>query len=202
MKVLHRVAELRKLQGMSQEELGIGIGRNKWFIGRLESGAQDLDLTTANEIAKKLRVDVGDVLAVTTSASSEPGIGFSEDVSPFKPGPSDRISSPAGPNRFLYAVETDACANAGIAKGDIIEIDLDAKAVRRVQMGDVVVALYHPPGEPQSAKELLRQFLPPTLLVTNAPRGENARSIDLSIEDAHIVGVVVGTRKNRSLGGN
>lgn len=194
-KLLHRVEELRKSRGMSQEELGNLIGRNKWFISRLEKGVQDLDLATANEIAKKLRVDVGDVLAVTTSASAEPGAGFSEDVKEYEPASGDKIAKPTEPNRRLYEVLTDACANAGIGKGDIIEIDLDVQVIRTMRMGDIAVVLYHPPGERSGAKELLRQFMPPTLLITNAPRGENARSIDPSIEDAQIVGVFVGLRR-------
>jgi DNA-binding XRE family transcriptional regulator len=197
-KVLHRIEELRKLRGQTQEELGDSIGRNKWFINRLEKGQQELDLTTAHDIAKKLRVDVGEVLAVTTSVSTEPGAGFVEDVRSYVQQAGQRPIMPSDPSHMLYEVVTEACANAGIPKGFIIEVDPDKKAIRDVAMGDVVVVSYRAPGKEKGTKDLLRQFMPPQLVITNAPRGQNARMIDLSLEEAQIIGVFVGSRKPRN----
>lgn len=196
-KVLHRIEELRLARELTQEDVANAIGRNKWFISRLELGAQELDLPTAIQIANFFDVELSELVALTTTTPNR-AMAFVADVKPYKPNAGEKPLVPTDQANSLYIIETNACANLGHQQGDVIEVKTDAKAVRSVQIGEVVVVNYHPPGESQSAKELLREFVPPNLLITNAKRGHNARSIDLSLEDAQIVGIVVGSpRKAR-----
>ena len=54
--------------------------------------------------------------------------------------------------------------------------------------------------EPENSVQLLRQFVPPGLLITNAR--ENARSIDVMREPARVLAVITGVKKPSRNGRN
>lgn len=191
----HRIKALRDAAGLSQEQLALAIGRTKSVISRIEAGITGLDLDTAQKIADTLNVPLADVLGIGTP-SAAPARGFSEDVTPFAGDTLDSV--PLAPNEYRYTVNTSVVENAGIRAGDTVTVNDSAAAVAAVEPLDVVVVLYHHPADTEKATHLLRQFVPPSLLITNAR--DNARSIDTAREDAHIVGVVTSIKKRRPNG--
>lgn len=181
---------------MSQEQLALAIGRTKSVISRIEAGRTSLDLEIAQQIADTLNATLADVLGISTGG--KPLSGFAEDVTPYDAAGPQYPALP--PNQFRYLVATAACENAGVKPGDIVVIDDSAAAVGTVQSLDIVVVAYHHPQTPNKAAHLLRQFVPPSLLITNSGH-DNARSIDVAREDASIMGVVVSIHKKTRNGG-
>ena len=181
--IQHRIRELREAKGWSQERLAAEIGRTKSVISRLESGETKLDIEVAHRIATALAVPVQDVLGIEYVTK-----GFSEDIKAFDPPPSDPLRAFIADHRFAYIAQTDALDLAGVHRGDVLVINDSADAARNPQPLQIVSVLYHPSSNGK-ALHLLRQFVPPRLLITNSSQG-NDRPIDLVLEQATIVGVV------------
>lgn len=181
---------------MSQARLAEAIGRTKSVISRLEDGSTRLDLEVAASIAKVLDTTLAEVLDIETA---DPGrvAGFAEDLSPFDPPASDWRAGLKRDTRYLHIVETDVLDAMGIGKGDVVVIDIGADAVRAIQALQVAQVRWHPEGDFMKPRTLLRQYVPPRLLITNSTTG-NQRMIDLMADDAHIVGVVVDVLKRMS----
>jgi len=51
-----RVRELRRLKGLSQEELAFRAGLDRSFVGQVERGERNLNLTNIYKLAKGLSV--------------------------------------------------------------------------------------------------------------------------------------------------
>lgn len=185
--VTHRIKDLREARGWSQEQLGTAVKLSKYTISRIEGGAQKLDLPTAQKIADALQAPLAAVLGIVQPSS---GGGFAEDVAPYTALPSDPS---LGPNEYRYTVGTDACENAGVRRGDVVVVDDSAKAVAAIEPLDVVVVSYTHPDIPDTSVLMLRQFVPPGLLITNARA--NARSIDIAREPARILAVIRSVRR-------
>ena len=75
-----------------------------------------------------------------------------------------------------------------MSSGDLLLVNDSAAACKAVKPLQIVSVLYHPTSNGE-ALHLLRQFLPPRLLVTNSTV-DNQRPIDMVHERATIVGVV------------
>jgi transcriptional regulator with XRE-family HTH domain len=188
--VTHRIRQLRELRGLSQERLGVLIGRSKSVISRLEDGTTRLDIDVTKKIAKALDVSVAEVLGIETNGGPRLApAGLAEDIEPYMAEPGDPLAPLATDNRALYTVKTNAVQLAGIGRGDVVVMNESADACRRVKPLDVVRVLYHPPESPARAIELLRQYVPPRKLITNSAT-HDAPSLDTQIDDAHIVAVV------------
>lgn len=189
--VSHRIKELREMRGMSQERLGALIGRSKSVISRLEDGTTQLDLKITSKIADALGVSLAEVLNIETSGGPRLAPdGLAEDLKPYTALADDSLMSVnRGPNKSLYQVQTNAVELSGIRRGDIVEMDDSAEACRRVVPLQVVRVLYHPPNSPNRAFELLRLYLPPRKLITNSGSAD-APTLDMQLDDAHIVAVV------------
>jgi DNA-binding XRE family transcriptional regulator len=200
----HRIKEIRQRKKVSQERLGALIGRDKWFIYRLETGGQKLDLEIAQKIADALDVTLAEVVGVASAkdnggngALPSVGIGMSEDVTAYEPAPGDPLSAHVGDNRYLYRVDTDVLDLSGIRAGDIVVVDGGAEACAMRTPLQPVRVRYHPAGQFMEPISLLRLLVPPRLLITNGSRA-NHPSLDMERDDAHIVGVV--TAVHRRLG--
>lgn len=191
--VTHRIRELREARGLSQARLATAIGRTKSVISRIEDGTTRLDLDVATNIAKELGISLAEMLNIE---QSDPGrvTGFSEDLSPFSPPADDWRAPLQRDSRYLHTVESDVLDAMGIAKGDVVVVDISAEAVRGIQPLQVAQVRWHPVEDFARPLTLLRQFVPPRLLITNS-QAANQRMIDLISDDAHIVGVVVDVLK-------
>lgn len=192
--VTHRIQELRQARGWSQEQLGTVVGLSKFTISRIEGGKQDLDLPTAQKIADAFNVTLAAVLGIETAGGSG---GFSEDVTPYVTQPND---PQLGANEDRYQVQTNVCEHAGARRGDVLVVDTSPYAAAHVEPLDIVVACYQHPELPDTRILLLRQFVPPGLLITNAR--DNTRSIDIAREPVRILAVMKSVRRPVRIGHN
>lgn len=191
--VEHRIKELRERRGWSQEHLGSLIGRSKSVISRLEDGSTRLDLEVAKKVAAALNVTLAEVLGI----SDEDGYstGLEDDGARYVADPGDPLQAfVTSPNRYLFRVDSDAVDKAGIRRGDVAIIDDSATACSAVRALQVVLVMHHP-EDGGNAVSLLRQFVPPDLLITNSSTS-NAKSLDRIKDDATIVGVVIGSHRS------
>lgn len=193
--VEHRIVELREAHGWSQEELGRRIGRSKSVVSRLESGETQLTLDMAKRIAQEFGVSIAEVLKLEGVAlAPDHGVGFAEELLPYTSKAGDSHVPAAGTHEERFVVDTDAVDAAGIRRGDVVIVDDSASAVARLAGLEVVRVRLHPPEDFMKPVTLLRQFVPPRLLVTNSTQG-NGPSINMDEQDAHIVGVVKSTHR-------
>jgi transcriptional regulator with XRE-family HTH domain len=183
----HRIRELRKARGLSGSKLGEMIGRTKHQISRLESGETKLDLRTADVIATALDVTIEEVLGLP-SVRNGVAQGFSEDATAYTPSACDAISSLVSGHRWLYRIESDALEKIGIHKGDLVLVDDSAEAVKAVDPLKPVLVNWRSKAEPGRSVILLRQFVPPSLAITNAENNEMPLNLD---GDIHIFAVCV-----------
>lgn len=189
----NRIRDLRKQKGLSQSELASRLGMGKWDVSRLETGATQLKLDVAQRVAEALGVTLAEVVGVANGASVTPG--FSDDLVPYETSASDPFAGLAGGNRYLLQATSDSLDLAGIGAGDVLVADGSAEACRKIAPLTAVRVQYHPdPNDPMHAVTLLRQYLPPRLLVTNSSK-ENAPAIDMAKEDAQILAVIVSVHR-------
>lgn len=181
--VPHRIEQLRKSKGWSQERLGAAIGRTKGVISRLETGETKLDIEVAQRIATALNVTLPEVLGIEIAVK-----GRAEDAVEIKPAAGSHLAAILDEHRLLFRAETDALDLAGVPRGATLLVNEAATAVANPRPLQIVAVMYHPTGNGK-ALHLLRQFVPPRLLITNSSFG-NERPIDMVIEHATVIGVV------------
>lgn len=198
----NRIREIRKAQGLTQEELGERLNMDKWDVSRLERGKTQLKMETATQVAQALGVSLTEIMGVAVAgvvAVQPPGL--SDELVVYVGGPGDPFMRLADEHTYPLRVETDALDKIGIQRGDVVIVDGSAKAVEAVRPLEAVRVQFDPdPDDPAFAVSLLRQFVPPSLVITNSSV-RNERSIDLAHEDAQILGVVRSTHRALSIAG-
>ena len=184
----NRIKELRMQRGLTQEALGILVGTDKTKISRIERGELQLTTDFARHVTKALNVTIAEVMGETTA----PRPGLAEDAAPYDASPGDPLArlEDAQRNRSLYRVHSRVLDELGISAGDVVLIDFSADAVAKVRPLQPVMVQLHNKDELAKSTTLVRQFVPPNLLVTNS-RSENSAPINMATEDAHIKGVVI-----------
>jgi transcriptional regulator with XRE-family HTH domain len=185
----HRIIEFREARGWTQEDLGTRIGRTKWQISRLESGKTRLDMDTAHKLAHILGVALLELVGGDASPATAPP-GLAEEAAPYEPPSGDPMSGFLTKARQLSVVNCGSLDKIGFAPGDILVVDYSPSAVDAVVDLAAVLVRFRPREIATKPITLLRQFVPPRLLITNSA-GTNHPSIDMDKEDAQIVGVVV-----------
>lgn len=186
-------------QGMKLVTLAQMTGIDQGHLSRMRKGRRGINMDQAKSIAAALGVTPAEVLGLseTKITSPAPPDGFTDDWQAYDPGPSDPFRAFLTPNRYWITVEADAVSSVGPARRDLALIDDSAAAVKAVKPLAIVVGLHHPVDEPDKAQHILRQFVPPNLLITNGR--DRARTLVIGEDDVHIIGVVV--RFHRALGG-
>ncbi len=182
------------MRGWSQEDLGRRLGSNKFKISRLETGEQKLDLELALRIASEFEVSLAEVVAIG------PASGLREDATAYTPGPNDPLARLADPSRkqALFIVKSRALDEVGLAPGDVLLVDCSASAIAHPPPLSVVVCeAVNDDGTKIPDATMLRQFVPPNLLVTNS-RTSNASPINTGTANVRIVGVV--TSRHHAIG--
>lgn len=206
----NRIRALREARGWSQTTLGERIGTSKFSVSRLEAGATRLDLETAKKVADALEVSVAEVLGIEPAPAGRAG-GFREDAEVYKAGLDDPFArlADASRNQSLYRITSDAVDEVGPRAGDVALVDLSHEAVEKVRpMAIVIAQRYLDPiagnGHEQQivlgrqrAVTLVRQFVPPGLLITNSRR-QNEAPVNMATDDVAIKGVVVSWHRSMS----
>lgn len=179
----HRIRELRKSRGMTLDDLAEKVGRSRSAMSRIENGETGLNTEMAYAVARALGATVDEVLGL--ESVSDP---MTDDGARYDPPPGDPLSSFVGPTRFLFRAATDLLNLAGVHIGDVLAVDERPEACKHPKPLQIVLVQFHPQGNGHTVL-LLRQFVPPRLVITNASAG-NLRSIDLGADQATVVGVV------------
>jgi len=182
---------------MTVQQLAELAGLSQPYLTRIENGERGLSVPVAERIAMSLGASVQDVLGLKEGGPLPPGL--SEDAAPYVAA-SDDLLAPAlrrRPNVVPYKVKTRVLDQIGLLPDDIVLIDISATAVDAVKPLQVVIAQVYDPTELLKATTILRQFVPPAMLVTNSSR-ENDRALNINTEDVHIKGVVVATHRSMS----
>jgi len=168
----------------------------KWDVSRLERGKTQLKLDVAQRVAKALDVSIAEVLGVAEADAGPGATGFSDDMVAYDAGRGDPFAPLATDNRYLMQATSDCLDLAGIHMGDVLVADGSAEACERPPPLAAVRVQFHPDpvNQPGLAYTLLRQFLPPRLVVTNSSK-LNAPTIDLEKDDAQILAVIVSVHR-------
>jgi len=184
----NRIKELRMQRGLTQEALGKLVGTDKTKISRIERGELQLTMDFARHVTKALNVTIADVMGETAFQRD----GLAEDAVPYEASPGDPLArlEDTQRNRSLYRVRSGVLDELGISAGDVVLVDFSADAVAKVRPLQPVIAQLYNADELTKTTTLVRQFVPPNLLVTNS-RTENCAPINMATEDAHIKGVVI-----------
>lgn len=180
---MNRIKEVRSAAGLSRKELGDAVGVTLHTIRRYEIGEIDVSLDMLQKIADVLECEPAD-LVVSGIGSGTPDI-----VAADAPVGMPRLGDLLGHKGLrLYAVLTEVVADAGVRRGDTIVVDETAAAIAARKAGDILVVRVPAPNI-----LILRQYIPPRLLVTNRLGHDNS---SLKLDDAstrlEVIGVVAG----------
>lgn len=190
--IVNRIRELRKAQkGLTLEKLAAQVNSTTTTIQRLEKGEVDLVHELLEPIARVFGVDWLDLVTPPRAPAMPRELaGLAESAAPFKPPPQHTLKSARlADHEALFEVKSNDLEKLGLYRGDVLIFDVSAKAVRQVATGDVVVAQVYGPGL-TDAVTVLRQFVAPSLLVTNRKGAKTAMDVlDMDELDAAIKGV-------------
>lgn len=70
-KIGHRIRELRKERGYSQEVFAYEVGLDRTYMGGVERGERNIATLNLIRIAKILKVEVGDLFPIIKSLNLE-----------------------------------------------------------------------------------------------------------------------------------
>lgn len=195
----NRIRELRNARGMTLEQLAEQAGLSASYLSRLEANKRILSVEVAERLAMSLDARPEDVIGLPGLQRKQLAPGFSDDVAPYQAGPNDPFSRLIDANSYLLEAQSDVLDLAGINKGDVLIANGSAAICANPPPLSPVRVQYHPdPDNPAVAVTLLRQFVPPRLVITNCSRG-NAQSLDLERDDAQILAVIVSVHRRLGL---
>jgi transcriptional regulator with XRE-family HTH domain len=169
-----RIKQLREAAGLTMEAFAAvlaertGVEMSVSAINRLEKGQSELTVRRALDIATTFGVTLADVVDIPEIPN-----GLTEEVTPYVAQLAEAEANAAGPftasnNRYYYLVKVPTLDAIGIAASDVVEVDISAGAVGSAQMGDAVIAQAYGAGDMTHAVTVLRQFIEPSLLITNS----------------------------------
>lgn len=192
----NRIKSLRKERHLTSEQLAEKVGISQGHMSRIENGTRGLSLPLAERFAVVLGTDTQTILGLVDGVAlrrPEPSGGMAEDAEPYTLGPDDFvvIAPRARENVDPWKVKSNALNLLGIQIGDIIMVDVSAEAVEAVRpLQPVIAQIYDDSEGPLKAMTVLRQFVPPSLLITNSS-DVNAVPMNRDRDDIAIKGVVV-----------
>lgn len=190
----NRIREFRKASGLTGAQLAERIGVSQAQLSKLESGKRPLMPWTLDRLSMALGKSVPEIQGYDSGRPSPVLVGFADELVPYVADAADPLHNLQGGNQYLYTVTTDACDLAGIPKGSIVAVSDEAERCKNPAPLSIVRVRLHPRDNFMKPLTLLRQFVPPRLLITNSSVA-NELSIDMSVEDAHIVGVVISAHR-------
>ena len=196
----NRIRELRNRKGMTAEELAARADISQPYLTRLESGKRGkrgLTEETARKIAAALDADVAEVLGIATGNSvAAASTAFREDAAPYDAQDDELLRAyvKKRPNVTTFKIKTNALSRLDIHAGDVVFIDMSAEAVENVEPLKPVIAQHYRLNA-LKAVTIVRQFVPPSLLITNS-HGKNEASLDLDNDPVAIKGVIIAHHRS------
>lgn len=177
----NRIKELREARGWSMEELGRRVGIGKSGVNKWEKGVNQIKMDKLQKLAEIFEIPIYEIIDVSGNTVGS----FEEDAEPYvAKNKNERID--LGNAEFLYTAKTIVLDQIGIVPGTTLVVNMDNDATEHMQSEDIVLAQLY---DGMSAKTVLRQFIAPSLLITNSS-SDNHPTINLRNEDAVIKGVV------------
>lgn len=190
----NNVRTIRKQAGLTIEQLAAKVGISQPYLTRIESGGRRLSVQLAEQIAMALNSHVTDVLGVQ---GGQIAAGLAEEAEAYTPQAGDDIALRARDNVVPWLVKSTSLDAVGIEPGMIVLVDVGTDAVENIKPLQFAVVQAYEAGS-LKATTVLRQFVPPGLLITNS-RTANAVPFNTETDDVAIKGVIVGSY--RRLGG-
>lgn len=190
----NRIKAIRLRHQLSADALGQRVGLTQGQISRIENGQRGLSMPVAEKIALALQTDIQDILGL--SDASEPDrpspSRFAEDAEPYVASPDDLFEIKSHKHQSIdpWRIKSNVLDLAGIKTGDIVFVDISADAVAKLKPLQAVIAQVYDPHDLVKATTVLRQFVPPSLLITNTS-GRNEITLDLDRDEVSVKGVVV-----------
>ncbi len=115
----NRIREFRKAKGLTLDELSEKTGISQGHLSRLEGNKRMLLPPVAEKLAEELGVRAAEILGLDTDDPATPAVvqaGFSDDCSRYQPtNLNDPLARLETDHEYLYKVETDVLARAGIS---------------------------------------------------------------------------------------
>ena len=154
---MNRIKEFREERRLSRRDLGKLLGASYKTVERLEETERSISTKWLAKLAEIFDCSMADLLVGGITAETEP------DAVLAVPGPgTPRVSSSAQRRGNLYRVLTDVLAETGLRVGQHILVDETEAAIYERGAGDTLLLRVSTPNI-----LILRQFVPPALLVTN-----------------------------------
>lgn len=179
---MNRIQELREAAGLTQDELGQRVGSDAQMVGRHERGERKLTLQWMARYAMALGVTPAEIMGAADII--EPTTEVEAATIDGMPGVSEAI---ALRGLKLYRVIRSQVSDAGIATDSLITVDTTPEAIGRATAGDLVLLRVG-----TSEVLLLRQFVPPALVMTNMPGPRNTiMRMDDRSSPLDMIGVVI-----------
>lgn len=188
--VRRRLAALREKRGWSLNEAAERCGVSVSTVQKLEKGPTELTLGWIETLATVYDVPVADLLGMSPG-----GVGplpqLKSDLAPYDiPAKELSILTRDAVSPAAFRVLTDALSELGVAPGDILIFDRGREVTAAARAPTIVMAeMAITPGSDVMVI-LLRQFIEPALLITNARTG-NAPSLHLEADPVRITGVLL-----------
>lgn len=194
----NRIREFRLAKGMTVDELAEKADLSQPYLTRLESGRRGkrgLTRATAEKLAHALDKTASEVMGIS-AANGAAIAAFAEDAEPYDAQHDELLRDfvKRRQNVVPYQITTNVLENIEIYAGDVVFLDLSAAAVENIEPLKPVIARIY--GENTlTAVTVARQFVPPSLLITNGR--VNLPTLDLENDPVAIKGVIIA--KHRSL---
>lgn len=181
---MNRIKELRNEKGLSTYQLAALVGTTQPTIHRLETGKRKLTVDWMRRIAEALGVEASDLIAPTVLEQNGDDIRLHDPKDPLL------IEAISNSSRQFWQVLRPSLDYIGMRKNDVRVVDASQTQIEALQTGDVVVIQVFDIRNMSEPRTLLRQFVAPSLFITNSSKG-NPAPLDAKRIDVKVIGVVL-----------
>lgn len=181
---MNRIRELRKEKRLSTYDLANMVGTTQPTIHRLETGKRKLTVDWMRRIADALGVAPEDLIAPTLLQKT------GDDVSPHTPDDALLKHALQGSTRQLWLINEPVLDYVGINPGDVYVGDVSRRRLSDLRTGDICVIQVYDVRDLQEPRTLLRQFIEPSLFITNSSQA-NEKPLDSRRIDVTVLGVLL-----------
>ena len=177
----NRIKELRDKRGWTMRTLAARMNTTSSTINKLEKGLTRLNIEWMKRFAEVFNVHPDQIVEFSLTIQEE-----TRDNASLYDAEIEELN--LSETQLLYLVGKPALDQRGIDPGMILIVETSPKRVAKMHSGDVVIAEHS--GD-MGITILLRQFIPPNLLITNSSEF-HASIISTNQHDVTIKGVAVG----------
>jgi putative transcriptional regulator len=174
----NRVRELRDKLGWTQEELAKKINVKKETISKIELRTQSMTAAQALALSQAFGMRIDDLYEGAGMISAT-----EDEVCSFTPNPNSPAHLPLQTKQYWYRIAKTYLDQLGYMVGDELRVDIGRKEPDSLKVGNVVIA------KNRVGSLILREFIPPSLLITNSLR-HNLPILNLYADNISVIGAV------------